>query len=604
MKITLVCIYCFLFMFFATSFACAAPDAKLNGLWNEYVQAKKLEKKIEVLLRIGDRYIVLDKPLSRDSIYDIAVDLAQLNDSLLFVIEGSYFSNENIYSNKTDMSSSKAGTFAENMLVFAKTSTKNERMYEAYLSLSKADLTRRKFSNAIDDINKAYYHVSQMNNEKLRAECMLQMGYCQELNNKKIEAFRSYMDALFIANKINSNEIRFNAFERLATFYFSLKKYEKAKSYRKQQFDLVITTKPIDSLRIMNLYYDFANVLYRTNEASEAKKLSFRIIYFSQQHDALLLKKIAFMQLRTYLVENALFNELRDLYQKQYPEEYLDLAAKDTSLYYRLNSYILEANGKLDSAQFFYNKAEDLMANRAASIPLSNFYKRYGEFLLRIGKTDFATRKFDSAYKYALAANYFPYLIETTHYLDSLNYLQKDVDKAYQFAILNKHYTEQQAEVNKGEEMLQLEVENEARQQELRVQMEEKETERRHNLQYTGMVIAIISFFILLTLLGTFKVHPGMIRALGFFSFIFFFEFITMIADHRIHDYTHGEPWKFMAFKIVLIAGLLPLHHWLEEKVIHYLVHHRMLDSTKLKMKIPAIRKKEKPVPEQKPSDN
>lgn len=38
-----------------------------------------------------------------------------------------------------------------------------------------------------------------------------------------------------------------------------------------------------------------------------------------------------------------------------------------------------------------------------------------------------------------------------------------------------------------------------------------------------------------------------------------------------IHDLTHGEPWKVLAIKIGLIAILSPLHHKLEEKVIHYL---------------------------------
>lgn len=70
---------------------------------------------------------------------------------------------------------------------------------------------------------------------------------------------------------------------------------------------------------------------------------------------------------------------------------------------------------------------------------------------------------------------------------------------------------------------------------------------------------------------GAFSVSKATIRILGFFAFIFLFEFIILLADNQIHDWTHGEPWKVLAIKIVLIAILLPLHHWLEEKVIHYL---------------------------------
>jgi hypothetical protein len=487
----------------------------------------------------------------------------------------------------------------------AKTYNDTKQLYEAYTALAKASMLMNKAPVAIDYISKAYYQVSQLRDERLRIQCMLVMGDCEVKNNKKIEAFRNYSDALFASEKMDDEELKYAAFDKLAWFYFFLKKYEKAKFYKKKQYDIVLKKGDADSIRLMELNLNLALILYGNEEANLAEPIIRNVIRYSIPQHNILFKKESFKLYRTTLIDNSEFDKLRDLYERLYPEEYAKLSKEDTTMYYRVNGYILEANGKPDSAHLFYRMAEGrLLLKQGGGISRSNFYKRYAEFLLRGGDTKTAIQKLDSAYKYALAANYFPYLIETTHYLDSLNYLQKDVDKAYQFAVLNKYYTEQQAEVNKGEEMLQLEVENEARQQELRAQMEEKETERRHNLQYTGMVIAIISFFILLTLLGTFKVHPGMIRALGFFSFIFFFEFITMIADHRIHDYTHGEPWKFMAFKIVLIAGLLPLHHWLEEKVIHYLVHHHMLDSAKLKMRMPSLKKKEKPMVEEKPSDN
>jgi hypothetical protein len=63
---------------------------------------------------------------------------------------------------------------------------------------------------------------------------------------------------------------------------------------------------------------------------------------------------------------------------------------------------------------------------------------------------------------------------------------------------------------------------------------------------------------------------------LGFFSFIFFFEFIILIADQQIHHATHGEPWKILAIKVVLIAILLPLHHLIEKKVVSLITEQRM----------------------------
>jgi hypothetical protein len=74
--------------------------------------------------------------------------------------------------------------------------------------------------------------------------------------------------------------------------------------------------------------------------------------------------------------------------------------------------------------------------------------------------------------------------------------------------------------------------------------------------------------------MGKFKVKPWFIRTLGFISFILLFEFIILLIDHQLHVLTNGEPLPILLVKIVIIAFLLPFHHWLEHKVIHYLMRH------------------------------
>ncbi len=101
--------------------------------------------------------------------------------------------------------------------------------------------------------------------------------------------------------------------------------------------------------------------------------------------------------------------------------------------------------------------------------------------------------------------------------------------------------------------------------------------QRKHNVQYMGIAVAIAIVFLLLVLLGIFHVSATTIRVLGFFAFIFLFEFIILIADAKIHHWTHGEPLPILGIKIVLIAVLLPLHHWLEHKVVNYLASKRMI---------------------------
>jgi hypothetical protein len=90
-------------------------------------------------------------------------------------------------------------------------------------------------------------------------------------------------------------------------------------------------------------------------------------------------------------------------------------------------------------------------------------------------------------------------------------------------------------------------------------------------------VLGIFGLFVALVVLGMFKVSATVIRGIGFFAFLLFFEFIFLIFKKNIYSITHGEPWKDLAFMIGLAAILVPLHHFLEKRVLHYLTSHNRL---------------------------
>ncbi len=119
--------------------------------------------------------------------------------------------------------------------------------------------------------------------------------------------------------------------------------------------------------------------------------------------------------------------------------------------------------------------------------------------------------------------------------------------------------------MSKDGDLVVVEIENEN-------QRQKAETRANHNIQYMGITAGIASVFILLMLLGVFSSSTTIIRGLSFFAFIFFFEFLILLFDTSIHKLTHGEPWKILSIKIVLIAILLPLHHYVEHKVVHHLL--------------------------------
>jgi membrane-bound ClpP family serine protease len=128
---------------------------------------------------------------------------------------------------------------------------------------------------------------------------------------------------------------------------------------------------------------------------------------------------------------------------------------------------------------------------------------------------------------------------------------------------------------------------------------EEEETrKRRHQYQYLGITIGIAVLFVLLVMLGTFKVSAGTIRIVGFFTFLMLFEFIFLLSKKNFYAFTHGEPWKDLAVMIALAALLLPLHHWIEHKVIHYLTSKQLIKIDTSKYLIGRLFSKKQPAKE------
>jgi cation transport ATPase len=162
-------------------------------------------------------------------------------------------------------------------------------------------------------------------------------------------------------------------------------------------------------------------------------------------------------------------------------------------------------------------------------------------------------------------------------HLDSLYIKTANYKLSNQYNSMYYLYKDSTEKLNKEKELAQVEAADEQQRLEKEEKKKEEEEIRSHNIQYMGITIGIATFFLVLVLMGIFKVSENTIKILGFFAFIMFFEFIILIADDKIHHLTHGEPWKVLAIKIILIAMLLPLHHWLEEKVIHYLTSHNRL---------------------------
>lgn len=170
---------------------------------------------------------------------------------------------------------------------------------------------------------------------------------------------------------------------------------------------------------------------------------------------------------------------------------------------------------------------------------------------------------------------YYEFMLEASDKLESIFVGVGDYTNAYKYGNINRNIADSLSNMVKKEELQLLEIENEEVLREQRTVKAEEETRRRNNIQYTAITILIATAFLLLLILGGFNVHASLIRMVGFICFIFFFEFLILLFDTWIHHLTHGEPWKILAIKILLMAGLVPLHHMIEKRVTHYLINNK-----------------------------
>ena len=543
-------------------------------------QAKRnrsLSAEVSKLIILSDQYGEKKMLPARDSVLNLAIDLSFSVDSIRGRALVKFLTNS-IYDAKA------AREYAEELYSLASRSYNNYWLYRAYQATSKVLMVENNTPEALANVEKAFKTVALLEDETLKAECLIEWGQVLEKAGKKIDAFNNYTQGAYLAQKVGNVELENNGYDALSTFYRFIQNWEKAKDYKVRQLEL-FASRHKDSVEYYNLLNQLSFIYFKNNQREAAERLFYRVVRYADASKNDELKQNAFTYYKAYLFDNNQFSDLRQLYQLHYPGQWEYIRRTDTSQYYRLQAYFEELDDHITEADELFNLSAKYLKPKEGPAFYSRFYNRYGQFLVRHEMNDKAILAFELAYQYAERARYMPFMEENARYLDSLFSQKHDYEKAYTYLQLSKTYSDSLERVKKADELLISELEYQAKQQALLQQRNDEQTRRRHNLQYMAITLSITTSFIILAMLGSFKVHRWLIKGMGFFSFIFFFEFIILLADHQIHDYTHGEPWKIMGLKIVLIGVLLPLHHWLEERVVHYLSHHRLIDTSKWSFK-------------------
>ncbi|MBC7829823.1 MAG: tetratricopeptide repeat protein [Chitinophagaceae bacterium] len=546
-----------------------------DSIKKDIANAKTVEEKINNLADLARFYMGLNRKLSDEygreviNIAEQSRDRKMMARALLLEAERFYTFpgfQENV---------NKALELSQKALDLSKSNQLEEYIAWSYLYLARGSRINGNTDKALNFNNLALSISNELSNDSLRISCYNDLGGTYLAKNEKLLAFRNYLNATNLAEEYNNFNLLIKSYERLSEFYTGLDEIEKAKDLRYKTLQLTYErNRPYERLEV---YYYLGRLYMRNKQFDEAQSFYEKAIALS---DSL---KFPIFKLNIYgsIVDLYFFsNQMQkaiDYFQSHKElREYMVNAGFDYFLDMAYGN-LYTAIGNYDSAKYYYNKAGPVLEQKADLGGRYVFYTNYSNYLRKTGNYIGSIEQLLKAKNIAEKTGSLDWQILAVKNLDSLYQKTGDHTRAYFYKDKYHAYKDSLQNLGKEKDLMLLEVDNENKRKERLTKQAEEQKRNRHNIQYMGITVAIAGVFVLLVMAGTFSVSKTTIRILGFFAFIFLFEFIILLADNQIHHFTHGEPWKVLAIKIILIAILLPLHHWLEEKVIHYLTTHKLL---------------------------
>ncbi|MBC7875426.1 MAG: hypothetical protein H7Y01_15605 [Ferruginibacter sp.] len=457
------------------------------------------------------------------------------------------------------------------------------------LSLALAHLAIPDKDKALNYANQAFSLISTLTSDSLTVEAHNTYGAVYLSRNDKTLSLRNYLTALRIAEDMEGESragkkakaiLLRNCYLYLSRFYKAIEDYDKAIDYYTKAY------KKLDDIQEKQVPYQrVIDINSMGNLFADKKSYDIAIGYFERSVRMADSLRFSTLKIPGYV---SLLNQYLLLDQPQKAFDYMEsargLALKTHLAKFGLSAIIDQVYAviyaeleKYDSARIYFNKAIPYFEKSTSEHNKINFYKQLATFYKKAGENSKATEYYLKVKEIGERLGLLEEAQVAVAQLDSLYTKNGNAQLANQFNRLYFQYKDSIEKLNKEKEITQVEATDEQHRQERLEKEREEIRRRRNNIQYMGITIGIVLLFISLVVLGMFKVSSTTIKMIGFFAFIMFFEFIFLIFKKNIYSITHGEPWKDLLFMIGLAALLLPLHHWLEEKVIHYLTSHNRL---------------------------
>jgi len=550
----------------------------IDSLTKQYNKEQKLENKAAIAGELSQVFMSFSLEES-EKWGKLALENAELSRNKSAMVKANNDNGVRLLSNGGKKENiEKAKQFFETAVSIAEKNKLDKDLSESLINLAKIYRTLTDYDKALAKTTQAFSLANNIKDDSLIAACNLSFGSTYLRKEDKLMALRSYFEAANIAERTKNPKLIRNSYSALMGFYSTIKNYDKATDYCFKNLENAKNGKTEDdiyyvindlytlgSLYVAQKKYDLAQSFYEKSIA-KADSIKFDVLKY-----------------QSYI---GLFNMY--LFSKQ-PAKALEFFKKNPSMAASLKTlgygssidyayaYTYSELNRFDSADYYYKLAMPFYETQATSQVKVSFYSSYADYLKRKGELNKAIENYSKTLTWAKENKDFSSIISIAEELDSAYQKIGNFQQALYYKQMHFTIKDSLDKLSKEDEILQLQLNDEEQRKERLLKEEEEKIQKRNSIQYLAIVIAIVGLFIVLTMMGMFKVSERTIKTLGFFSFLMLFEFIFLVLKTQIHHYTHGEPWKDLLALILIAAILVPLHHWLEHKVIHYLSSNHLM---------------------------
>jgi tetratricopeptide (TPR) repeat protein len=561
-----------LFLFCLEAFAQDPGNFVSDSLTKRLAQARTPVDKMNFLMDLAR--VTLD--LSKSRTYaDQAIAVAQMSRDRLLITQA-YLQKGALYLNNAGLADNleRAEENFHQGEQLARDNGLDDQLVYSLCNLSDVWQYRRNNMKALSYSSQALSVAMNTESDSAKERAYGSMGEVYQGMSEMLLALRNYLSGMDVAEKSHNDFLLRDGYAHMDNFYEGIHEYDKAIDYRMKAYDL---DRKAWSQKMAADEYRMGDLFLENKQPDLAMDMYERSILLADTLHFPLLKFNSYFRIFSlYFHDN---EYAKGLHYLQSHREVVDVLNGFGFAFYIRQIYGMAygEEGKSDSALYFFRLAEPEVEKKSIPETQYDFYKAFGEFYVKNKDYPAAIACYNKAFAKAEGAGQLEWEAESTDTLEGLYQKAGDFKSALVCTIRSAAERDSLRTQGRATDLMKLEVENDNRRRERQGREEALRIEHRHNIQYMGFTIGLVALFIVLVMLGRLSVPLSLIRSLGFLSFIFLFEFIILLADKQIQLLTGDEPWKILLIKIGLGAGLVPLHHWLERKVIHYLSNRRRI---------------------------